>query len=279
MDTFDKWGIKKIYTDPINMDKQQVIYMDMDDPKKDTKHFTNWENANLQKYKDGSWYFDGMGNGKGQVRLNLVGDTPFLNTELTAYVRFLGKLKNSTSKSGSYVFQMYTRGGDKHSKSDPGPGSCYKSRLLFNGTCAMVKELQHPIYTGNIKGGTATRPAIKDNNDRRWFGIKQCCWNWHESSTGNTYVHIETWIDDSSTDKNGYLVLSNKWRKVQETDDKGKWSVSSSAAKGLKKSCKYNTADAILIHPAPAGALRTDGIMGTTMYMSLREIEPPRMDL
>jgi hypothetical protein len=283
----DKNNIKKVYPDAIGKENFQEFYMDADQPTKDSR-FKNWKNAGLKRMQDGSdsFYVDGKEAG-GQVRLELwseSGRKKWRDAELTVYAKYLNDLKGADA--GQYAFQLYLRGGHHSSKKElAGEGCCYKGRLYKDGRVAIVKEVQHPLYTSNRVGRKITE-SVKG----KWIGMKVITYNVQETDDGPVHVKIEVWTDVNATDKDGNLVIRNQWIKAASTVDKGGWSPNS-----MKKATNFPTVDMnsktpkkrqpdeIISMPGGTsegnlGALRTDSVALQFKYLSIRSIEAPRED-
>jgi hypothetical protein len=289
----DKWGIRKLYPNASD-EKHQEWYIDMDDPKQ-TPRLKNLKRSNLKKRDDGSLYVDGTDeNGKGEVRLEAwseSGNKKWLNTEVTVYGYYMEDL-SSKFKKGDYAFQLYSGGGhhSKKNKKSKCEGSCYKIGLFKDGNVAVRKEPQHPVYCENRGKDQATNSSVKG----RWIGLKQVRYNFKEDN--KVCVANEIWIDDSSDD-DGELKLSNRWRMVANVKDTGGWGFSSEdhkkkEMKDWEGDCRrldensnheHRRVEDIINMPGGTSegnlaALRCDGVKLKFKYFSVREIRPPTPD-
>jgi hypothetical protein len=285
----DRWGIRKLYPDAAG-DKHQEWYMNEEKPTSDPQ-FQNWKNAGLVRMQDGSgsFYVDGSGTDKAQVRLEgwSKKGTYWLDGEVTCYVKYLRDIKGK--KKGDYAAQLYLRGGH-HSRrrGQGGDGSCYKARLYKDGNTAIVKEIQH-----SPEGYANNRPGMRiiDKGDitNKWLGMKIVVYNFQEKDNGRVWVKVEFWVNVDCMDKNGNIDLSKQtWIKAAETVDKGNWKGMSKPTKWPSvdvnsKTPKVRQPDEIITKPGGTkngnlGALRTDSVAIQFRYFSIREIQAPRKD-
>jgi hypothetical protein len=196
----------------------------------------------------------------------------WLNVEITEYAKI--------EQTNLSLLQMYTRGGH-HTSSDPCLGSAYKARLYGDGRAGWVKEVTHPAYT-------STRGWVQVTDDRlegRWVGFKAVIYNFVEND--NTYVRMESYIDDEVTDSNGNLVIRNNWTLASIVEDRGGWATTNSdftttcPPMSLDNSSEYRQADEILSLPGGTGTQniagwRTDETTWNFKYLSVREIQAPQ---
>jgi len=249
--TLDRFGVKEIYQTKDNKE----WYVNMADPKNDP-NFRNLNNINFAQNSDGSWRVSG-----GQIRMEAWSpeDQKWQNVEITEYAKI---------ESGSNdLLQLYSRGGH-HTSKDPCMGSAYKARLYGNGEAAWVKEVTHPAYSGNRGTVQAT-----DSIQGKWIGFKAVIYNVVEN--GNTYVRLESYVDDSVTDANGNLVVKNNWKLASVVEDKGGWSTNNS---DFDPNCGRSR-DEILTGAGGTAtqniaAFRSDDLTWDFKYLSVREINP-----
>ncbi|MEW6605368.1 MAG: hypothetical protein AB1351_11880 [Thermoproteota archaeon] len=247
----DKFGIKKIYP---TAQGGNEWYVDMDDPKSDLR---NIDNVRFSQNSDGSWRVSAD-----EIRMEAWSppNEKWLSVEITAYAKI---------ESGSNeLLQMYSRGGH-HSSRDECLGSAYKARLYGDGMAAWNKEVTHPAYAGNRAETRATTEPLED----RWIGFKAVIYNFVED--GNTYVRLESYIDDDVTDKDGNLVVANNWELASVYEDRGGWSTNDS---DFDSSCGRER-DEILTRPGGTdtqnvAAWRSDDLTWSFKYLSVREIDP-----
>jgi hypothetical protein len=262
--TLDNFGIEKIYP---TADGGNEWYVNMADPYSDPL-LQNRET--LTKQSDGSWQVSGGSNG--QVRLEAWSpvNEKWLNVEITMYAKMV---------SGSNeLLQLYSRGGH-HTSSNECLGSAVKARLYGDGEARWVKEINHPAYTSNRGSVDATDDPLKG----RWVGFKAVIYNFVEN--GNTYVRMESYIDDDVTDSNGNLVIDNDWQLASVVEDRGGWATNdsdfNSSCAPLNKDSdeQYRQRDEILNMPGGTStqniaAFRSDGLTWNWKYLSVREIDP-----
>jgi len=237
--------------------------VNMTDPPSDPR-FRNLPAMTLQP--DGSWQVHGRSSNGYQVRMEAWSEPgkPWLNVEITEYAKVV-----SVGSSGR-VLQMYSRGGH-HSSNTPCAGSAYKSRLWFDRTATWVKEICHPAYTSNRGRETVTTTPIVG----RWIGHKAVIYNVTEGN--QTFVRMESYLDDDAQDAAGNLIIANDWKLMSTVDDRGGWTSSSySSSCG---SCAYDNGEVMLGPGGIAGeniaAWRSDDTRWNWKYLSVREIEPP----
>jgi hypothetical protein len=265
--TVDKFGVKKIFPTAKGGNEW---YVNMENPANDPM-FRNLET--MKKQPDGSWQLNGGSNG--QVRLEAWSpvNQKWVNVEITMYAKIV---------SGSNeLLQLYSRGGH-HTSKDVCLGSAYKARLYGNGEAKWVKEVNHPAYTSNKGTVDVTDKPLKG----RWVGFKAVIYNFVEN--GKTYVRMESYIDDDVTDSKGNLVIKNNWKRASVVEDRGGWSTNDSdfnpscAPLNKDSTKKYRQRDEILNMPGGTStqniaAFRTDDITWNFKYLSVREIQPPKI--
>ncbi|MCI0560454.1 MAG: hypothetical protein MN733_18360, partial [Nitrososphaera sp.] len=250
----DAFGVQKIYP---TREGGREWYVDMDDPAADP-FLRNLDDLQLSRDSDGSWLVSAD-----QVRMESwsPSNQKWLNVEITEYAKI---------ESGSNeLLQLYSRGGH-HSDRDECGGSAYKARLYGNGTAAWVKEVTHPAYTDNRGIAQATDQPLQD----RWIGFKAVIYNFEED--GQTYVRLESYIDDDVTDSDGNLAIGNNWKLASAVEDRGDWATEDSDFNG---SCGRERNE-ILLEPGGTATeniagFRTDGIDWKFKYLGVREILPP----
>ncbi|MER3407328.1 MAG: hypothetical protein C4292_00430 [Nitrososphaera sp.] len=253
---FDKFGIGEIYPTRAGW---MEWYVDMAYPKSDP-YFRNLADIQFSKQQDGSWQIYST---NGQVRMEAWSppNQKWLNVEITEYA----KIVNSTN----HLLQMYSRGGN-HIYSNPCIGSAYKARLFGDGTATWIKEVTFPAYTEEQGKVRATEKPVDD----RWVGFKAVIYNFVEN--GNTYVRMESYIDDDVTDPNGNLVIKNNWKLASVVEDKGGLATDNN---DFDPRCGVPR-DAILATPGGSAtqnivAWRTDNTIWDFKYLTAREIQPP----
>ena len=248
----DSFGVEKIY-----QTKQggNEWYVNMDDP---TSTLRNVRNVAFEKNPDGSWHVSAR-----QIRMEAwsPANEKWHNVEITMYA------KMDAGTSASDLLQMYSRGGH-HSNSDPCSGSAYKARLYEDGRAAWTKEVTHPAYAHN-RGVVDVAGSLED----KWVGFKAVIYNFEEN--GNTYVRMESYIDEDVTDENGNLVVGNNWKLASVVEDKGGWGTPDG---DFADSCG-RARDEILTGPGGSGnqnvaAWRSDNMEWSFKYLSAREIDP-----
>jgi len=254
----DKFGVAKIYP---TTDGGNEWYVNMNDPRNDPD-FRNLGNVHFSKNSDGSWqvYAD-------QIRMEAWSpdNQKWRNVEITEYAKI---------ESGSNeLLQMYSRGGH-HTSRDPCLGSAYKARLYGDGTAAWNKEITHPAYAGNRGVMSATTESLEG----RWVGFKAVIYNF-VGNDGNTYVRLESYIDDDVTDSDGNLIVKNNWKLASVYEDKGGWATSNS---DFDSNCGRDR-DEILTsaggNPTQnIAAFRSDDLTWSFKYLSVREINPLASD-
>ena len=264
--TVDEFGIQKIYQ--TSKDGKEW-YVDMDDPKSDP-NFRNLDDIKFDRNSDGSWQIS-----EDSIRMEAwsPANQKWLNVEMTAYFKVV---ETSSERDGrgdgsseEPLFQMYSRGGH-HTDDDPCLGSAYKARLYANGTASWVKEVTHPAYSEDSGIVKATTTPI----DGRWIGFKSVVYNFVEN--GQTYVRLESYIDDDVNDASGNLVIKNNWKLASVMEDRGGWAPTDG---DFDSSCDI-AKDAILTESGGTEvqnlvAWRTDDTTLDFNYLTIREIEPP----
>lgn len=248
----DIFGIEMIYP---TKEGGQEWYVNMQDPRSDSL-FRNLDNLALFNNGD-SWHVSAD-----QVRMEAWSkeNEKWLNIEVTAYARI---------ESGSNeLLQLYSRGGH-HTDRNQCEGSAYKARLYGNGVAAWTKEVTHPAYAGNQGENQVTDTPLEG----RWVGFKAVIYNFEEN--GQTFVRLESYIDDEVTDSGGNLGVGNNWKLASVVEDRGGWATDNS---DFNESCGRER-DEILSEPGGTDSqnivgFRTDGIDWSFNYLSAREIDP-----
>jgi hypothetical protein len=247
----DNFGIDKIYATAKGGNEW---YVDMENPMSDLR---NIGNVHFSQNSDGSWRVSAD-----QIRMEVWSpeNEKWRNVEITEYAKIEG--------GSNELLQMYSRGGH-HTSRDECLGSAYKARLYGNGMAAWNKEVTHPAYAGNRAETLATTESLED----RWIGFKAVIYNFVEN--GNTYVRLESYIDDNVTDENGNLVVRNNWKLASVYEDRGGWSTNNS---DFDSSCGRDR-DEILTQPGGTAtqniaAFRSDDLTWNFKYLSVREIDP-----
>jgi hypothetical protein len=195
-------------------------------------------------------------------------DEKWLNVEITGYA----KMVSGTNE----LLQWYSRGGH-HTSNDPCLGSAVKARLYGDGEARWVKEITHPAYTGNRGAVQATTEPLAD----RWIGFKAVIYNFEEN--GNTYVRMESYVDDDVTDSNGNLVIKNDWKLASVVEDRGGWGTTNPDFEpdcrpaDLDSNDQYRQRDDILSMSGGTStqniaAWRSDDLTWNWKYLSVREI-------
>lgn len=248
----DRFGIEKIY--PTKQGGNEW-FVDMNNPTGDLK---NIGNVAFAKNSDGSWHV--FAN---QIRMEAwsPANEKWHNVEITMYAKMDG------STSASDLLQMYSRGGH-HSSKDPCSGSAYKARLYEDGRAAWTKEVTHPAYATN-----RDVEQVTGSIGGKWIGFKAVIYN--VVKDGQTYVRLESYIDDDVTEANGNLVVKNNWKLASVVEDRGGWATPDS---DFASYCGV-ARDAILTGPGGSGsqnivAWRSDNIGWSFKYLSAREINP-----
>jgi len=247
----DSFGVKEVYPTALGGNEWHV---NMDDPRSDP-NFRNLGNVHFNKNADGSWQVSAD-----QIRMEAWSPEgeKWRNVEMTMYAKM---------ESGSNeLLQMYSRGGH-HTNRDQCLGSAYKARLYGDGLAAWNKEITHPAYAGNRGSAQATDTSLED----RWIGFKAVIYNFVED--GNTYVRLESYIDDDVTDSSGNLEVKNNWKLASVYEDRGGWATNNS---DFNSSCGRDR-DEILTKPGGTdsqniAAFRSDDLTWSFKYLSVREI-------
>jgi hypothetical protein len=249
----DSFGIEEIYPTKVGGNEW---YVNMDAPTSDP-NLRNTGNIDFSKNVDGSWRVSAD-----QIRMEAWSpeNEQWQNIEITEYAKIEG--------GSNELLQLYSRGGH-HTSRDECLGSAYKARLYGDGRAAWTKEVTHPAYAGNRGEVLATTEPLED----RWVGFKAVFYNFVED--GNTYVRLESYIDDEVTDENGNLVVSNNWKLASVVEDRGGWATDNS---DFNPSCGRDR-DEILTQPGGTStkniaAWRSDDLTWSFKYLSVREIDP-----
>ncbi len=260
--TFDKFGIKKIY--PTKSGGREW-YVNMDNPTNDK--ILILDNRTLTKQPDGSWQIgstEGLEgendtknnreyNGKFHIIMGVntpPGENEWQNVEITGYAKVI-----ATSSLHNELW-WYARGAN-HTSSAPCEGTSLKARIHVNGEAGWMKEIWHD---GGYTDENATTNATSTPIIGRWIGWKVIIYNIND----NKAVRMLSYIDDKN---------NNQWTKVTDFTDKGGWYSSSSDKLFYSAGCGYPK-DYVITNSGPVAAFRSDGIRWNFKYLSVREIQP-----
>ena len=283
--TFDRFGITKVYPDaPDNTDKNWFL-SSTHDPSEDPRVGIAAD-ANMIRHSDGSWTVR-RPPGAPPIRFNVwsLPNKRWLNVEITVYSRF-GEIIEQGTTSTRYVLHLYTRGGHHH-LDNRCEGSAYKGRIkTSDGRISFTKEIQHNDYTRTRQDPNGL--ALTKDYNNNFIGSKFIVYNLPEDpNTGRVPVKLEYWVDEDGMTPDGVHDQSRQnWRKFAETTDTGGWS---EPGDGSGRNCPpveigNNTgerkADEILNTPGGRSrgnviTYRTDDISSKIKWFSGREIIPP----
>lgn len=245
--SIDGFGIRKLYPGyRYSSGRYATWYINMRDPDSDLE---NTSGITFDRKPDGTWLVEKPSDG--QIRFEAVSPSNafWRNVELTAYYRLE---YSNTSRNNGWIFQPYSRGG-KHSTSNylaRCDGFAYKGAILVDPArrtagckSAIRKEINHPAYATNRFGtGTGTGSYTSSFGRARfwtsrslfyrWLGVKVCMWN-YRTGGGKKAVHVGLWVDNGAPNTASSLsdiVRGNttRWVRIQQTNDYGGWSTTSS---------------------------------------------------
>jgi hypothetical protein len=247
----DAFGILEIYpTKPGGRE----WFIDMNNPTGDLGFKPN---SNITRQLDGSWQISGrLDNGKyGEVRMEVLalsGSEEWKNVEMTGYAKIVPTMNSNDSLVWS------VRGG-RHNNTIPCEGTALKGGINVNGTVSWLKEIWH---TG---GYTSKRAEAQVTNSiiGRWIGWKVVVYN----INNDTAVKMESYLDGNA---------NNRWLKVAELIDNGKWYANSPDPVFYGANCG-RAKDYIITEGGPLAIFRSDNMTWNFRDLSVREIQSPSL--
>jgi len=263
----DKFGIREIYpTKP----QGREWFVNMTDPKNDTL-LSFFDDAPINREKDGSWKITNPSNRAWQVRMNVetpTGMEPWKNVEITGYAKVISvkasknNSDNNKTNSANQDYSQtlndvawYARSG-RHNSESPCEGTALIGGIHTDGSVGWKKSIW---FTGGYTDERALNQVTKPLLDR-WIGWKVVIYN----INNDTAVKMESYLDENNT---------NHWKKVTGFVDNGGWYANTDDATFFSAGCG-KPKDYIITNPGDFVTFRTDNIIWDFKNLSVREIKP-----
>lgn len=223
--------------------------------------------TSLDKQLDGSWR---VNSSKMRMRVNtLLGQEEWKNVEMTGYVKMISPIiptdsnelsnqdEGSEDEDSLDPHLSWRARGGWHNDGVPCEGTALNGGLYFDGKVSWKKEIWH---TGGYTDarGVSEIPISLTN---RWIGWKTVMYNLESDSS----VKMESYLD---------IDANNKWRKVSEVEDNGKWFADTSDEEFYSTDCGREK-DYIITNSGPVATFRADNLIFDFKNLSIREIIPP----
>ncbi|HZD36523.1 MAG TPA: hypothetical protein VE130_15065 [Nitrososphaeraceae archaeon] len=221
----------------------------------------------LDKQLDGSWR---VNSSKMRMRVDTsLGQEEWKNVEMTGYVKMISPIiptdsnelsdqdEGSEDEDSLDPHLTWRARGGWHNDEVPCEGTALNGGLYFDGKVSWKKEIWH---TG---GYTAARGVseIPISLVNKWIGWKTVMYNLESDSS----VKMESYLD---------IDANNKWRKVSEVEDDGKWFADTSDEEFYSIDCGKEK-DHIITNSGPIATFRADNLIFDFKNFSIREIIPP----
>jgi hypothetical protein len=260
----DKFGTLQIYP---TIQGGREWFINMEDPFDDGIVSID-SDITLDQQSDDSWRVNSS-----EVRIRVdtpLGQEEWKNVEMTGYVKMISPTTPTTDSTGfsdqgkesededslDPHLTWRARGG-RHSDMVPCEGTALNGGLYLDGKVSWKKEIWH---TG---GYTSARGASEIPNSliNKWIGWKTVMYNLESDSS----VKMESYLDSDA---------NNKWEKVSEVEDTGKWYADASDDEFYSVDCGKEK-DYIVTNSGPIATFRADNLIFDFKNFSIREIKPP----
>jgi hypothetical protein len=222
----------------------------------------------LDKQLDGSWR---VNSSKMRMRVDtLLGQEEWKNVEMTGYVKMISPTLhidsdelpeqdeegNEDEDSLNPHLTWRARGG-WHNDVVPCEGTALSGGLDFDGKISWKKEIWHTGGYTDARGVSEIPSSLAN----KWIGWKTVMYNLESDSS----VKMESYLD---------IDANNKWRKVSEVGDNGKWFADTSDEEFYSIDCGKEK-DYIITNSGPIATFRADSLIFDFKNFSIREIIPP----
>lgn len=260
----DEFGTLQIYP---TVQGGREWFINMQDPSDDETVSID-SDLTLDRQSNNSWRVNSS-----EVRIRV--DTPpgqeeWKNVEMTGYVKMISPtvltadssefsdqgMESEDEDSLDPHLTWRARGG-RHSDMVPCEGTALNGGLYLDGKVSWKKEIWH---TG---GYTTARGVSEIPNSllNKWIGWKTVMYNLENDSS----VKMESYLDSDA---------NNKWEKVSEVEDNGKWYADASDDEFYSADCGKEK-DYIISNSGPVATFRADNLVFDFKNLSIREIKPP----
>ena len=241
-------------------------FINMQDPFDDEIVSFN-SDTTLDQQSDDSWRVNSS-----EVRIRV--DTPpghkeWKNVEMTGYVKMISPTlttdssefsdQEEGSEDGDSLDPHLTwraRGG-RHNDMVPCEGTALNGGLYLDGKVSWKKEIWHTGGYTDARGVS----EIPSSFINKWIGWKTVMYNLENDSS----VKMESYLD---------IDANNRWVKVSEVKDNGKWYADTSDDDFYSVDCGKEK-DYIITNSGPTATFRADNLIFDFKNLSIREITLP----
>ena len=222
----------------------------------------------LDQQADGSWR---LNSSKMRMRVDTpLGQDEWENVEMTGYVKMISPYsltadsnelsdqdRGSEEEDSLDPHLTWRARGGRHDDAVPCEGTALNGGLYLDGKASWKKEIWH---TG---GYTDARGVSEIPNSllNKWIGWKTVIYDLDNGSS----VKMESYLD---------IDANNKWRKVSEVEDNGKWFADTSDEEFYSVDCGRKK-DYIVTNSGPIATFRADNLIFDLKNFSIKEILPP----
>ena len=259
----DKFGTFQIYP---TVPGGREWFINMQDPFNDEIVTFNSDSA-LERQSDNSWRIN---NSEVRMRIGtLPGQEEWKNVEMTGYVKMLSPTltiefsessdQDEGSEDGDSLDPHLTwraRGG-RHNDMVPCEGTALNGGLYLDGKITWKKEIWHTGGYSDARGVS----EIPSSFINKWIGWKTVMYNLESDSS----VKMESYLD---------IDADNKWEKVSDVKDNGKWYADTSDEEFYSANCGKEK-DYIITNSGPTATFRSDNLIFDFKNLSIREIKAP----
>jgi hypothetical protein len=259
----DNFGTLQIYP---TVPGGREWFINMQDPFDDEIVTFNSDTA-LEKQSDDSWR---VNSSKVRIRVDtLPGQEEWKNVEMTGYVKMISSTlttdssefpdQDEGSEDGDSLDPHLTwraRGG-RHNDMVPCEGTALNGGLYLDGKVSWKKEIWHTGGYSDARGVS----EIPSSFINKWIGWKTVMYNLENDSS----VKMESYLD---------IDANNRWVKVSEVKDNGKWYADTSDEEFYSVDCGKEK-DYIITNSGPTATFRADNLIFDFKNLSVREIKAP----
>ena len=259
----DRFGTLQIYP---TIQSGREWFVNMQDPFDDDIVSFN-SDTTLNQQSDDSWRVNSS-----EVRIRVdtsPGQEEWKNVEMTGYVKMISPIlttdsvefpdQDEGSEDGDSLDPHLTwraRGG-RHNDMVPCEGTALNGGLYLDGKVSWKKEIWHTGGYSDARGVS----EIPISFINKWIGWKTVMYNLESDSS----VKMESYLD---------IDAKNKWEKVSEVEDNGKWYADTSDEEFYSVDCGKEK-DYIITNSGPTATFRADNLIFDFKNLSIREIKAP----
>ena len=259
----DKFGTFQIYP---TVPGGREWFVNMQDPFNDEIVTFNSDIA-LERQSDDSWR---VNNSEVRMRVGtLPGQEEWKNVEMTGYVKMLSPTLTTESSESSDQDEGSEDGdsldphltwrarGGRHNDMVPCEGTALNGGLYLDGKVSWKKEIWHTGGYSDARGVS----EIPSSFINKWIGWKTVMYNLESDSS----VKMESYLD---------IDADNKWEKVSDVKDNGKWYADTSDEEFYSANCGKEK-DYIITNSGHTATFRSDNLIFDFKNLSIREIKAP----